>query len=46
MLTSSQAALPITSLGSSLEAIARVEFRESMLNKLSKKPWIAHHRAF
>ena len=41
-----QAAIPITILGSSLEKIARVDFKESMLDKLSKKPWIAHHCAF
>lgn len=41
-----QAAIPITILGSSLESIARLDFKQSMLNKLSKKPWIAQHRAF
>ncbi|OCH86933.1 FAD/NAD-P-binding domain-containing protein [Obba rivulosa] len=34
---------PSTLRGSEMQEVARVAFRESMLKKLAKKPWIADH---
>lgn len=45
VLLSCQLAHPATLLGNAVAGFARDEFKQSMLERLAKKPWIAEHRA-